>query len=415
MRRVPLALVLSAWLVSCGGTGSEPQPRIDFSDLLIPDWVDTATWVDPGLPDPRRGDHVPRDADAGGPDGDAAIGQDADALPDLADLQAADHLETDAATDAVETDLPPTCTVGEKLCDGAKVVQCTAPDGQVEVVETCSDGNGCTTDGCQDGACMFTPVSGCCEPACPFGELCVNGQCVCAAQCFGKQCGDDGCGSQCGTCDPGWECTPQGTCACVPACAGKQCGDDGCGGKCGTCLGQEVCTDGTCLCVPACAGKQCGDDGCGGTCGTCPALHLCQQAACVYSCPYCPAPSGCVSGPHNGHVYYVCQGGESWGGADKACQKAGLHLATLASQGENDFVTALAGGAYAWIGYYEEWWSWHWVNGDPGGYEAWDKDQPDDGDFWTVEDCAALKPNGKWNDDECWDHLWFICEFDAVK
>jgi hypothetical protein len=33
---------------------------------------------------------------------------------------------------------------------------------------------------------------------------------------------------------------------CVSICIGKQCGDDGCGGDCGACNEGEICTDGTC-------------------------------------------------------------------------------------------------------------------------------------------------------------------------
>ena len=39
--------------------------------------------------------------------------------------------------------------------------------------------------------------------------------------------------------------------ACVPACAGRQCGDDGCNSTCGTCTGTQMCT----------AGGQCQEPG----------------------------------------------------------------------------------------------------------------------------------------------------------
>ncbi len=57
--------------------------------------------------------------------------------------------------------------------------------------------------------------------------------------CKGKQCGDDGCGGTCGTCEAGTTCNADGACvACTPSCAGKTCGDDGCGGSCGACAGE---------------------------------------------------------------------------------------------------------------------------------------------------------------------------------
>jgi hypothetical protein len=58
---------------------------------------------------------------------------------------------------------------------------------------------------------------------------------------------------------------------CTPECAGRECGDDGCGGDCGLCPDiAPYCMDGLCAmeCAPSCAGKACGDDGCGGDCGT---------------------------------------------------------------------------------------------------------------------------------------------------
>jgi hypothetical protein len=35
---------------------------------------------------------------------------------------------------------------------------------------------------------------------------------------------------------------------CVPFCAGKECGDNSCGGDCGTCSGGRVCESGACIC-----------------------------------------------------------------------------------------------------------------------------------------------------------------------
>jgi hypothetical protein len=67
--------------------------------------------------------------------------------------------------------------------------------------------------------------------------------------CTGKQCGSDGCGGSCGTCNG--TCTASGQCqgTCVPDCTGKTCGSDGCTGSCGTCSGGLECgSSGTCGC-----------------------------------------------------------------------------------------------------------------------------------------------------------------------
>lgn len=62
--------------------------------------------------------------------------------------------------------------------------------------------------------------------------------------------------------------------ACSPSCAGKQCGNDGCGGTCGSCNAGSACDqNGQCTisggCERNCLGRMCGSDGCGGTCGSC--------------------------------------------------------------------------------------------------------------------------------------------------
>ena len=99
--------------------------------------------------------------------------------------------------------------------------------------------------------------------------------------CGGRNCGDDGCGSSCGTCTAPQTCGGGGTAgvcgaSCTPDCAGKNCGSDGCGGSCGTCTAPQACggggSPGVCgACTPSCSGKACGaSDGCSGTCvGTC--------------------------------------------------------------------------------------------------------------------------------------------------
>ena len=70
-----------------------------------------------------------------------------------------------------------------------------------------------------------------------------------------------------GACSGGGE-APQ----CVPQCAERECGDDGCGGDCGACPQvAPYCVQNQCAvtCEPSCNGRECGDDGCGGSCGVC--------------------------------------------------------------------------------------------------------------------------------------------------
>jgi hypothetical protein len=107
---------------------------------------------------------------------------------------------------------------------------------------------------------------------------------ICVPDCDGKECGNDGCGGQCGQCWDGYVCLDGGTCMCVPNCEGKQCGTDGCGGDCASCPEEFICIDAVCEpieCQPDCQGKQCGSDGCEGSCGTCGQQELCEEGKCV--------------------------------------------------------------------------------------------------------------------------------------
>jgi hypothetical protein len=44
--------------------------------------------------------------------------------------------------------------------------------------------------------------------------------------------------------------SPPPSCGCTPSCGGKSCGDDGCGSVCGTCDEGLACTDGQCVAIP---------------------------------------------------------------------------------------------------------------------------------------------------------------------
>ena len=140
----------------------------------------------------------------------------------------------------------------------------------------------CGDDGC-GGDCGTCPVDWSCQ-----GGLCVEGPC--APDCDGKECGPDGCDDVCGTCPLNHFCTLEGLCFCLPSCDGKQCGDNGCGGDCGVCSAGWSCQDELCIedpCEPDCDGKECGPDGCGEFCGTCPENHFCSFEGTCFCIPDC--------------------------------------------------------------------------------------------------------------------------------
>ena len=70
---------------------------------------------------------------------------------------------------------------------------------------------------------------------------------------------------------------------CVLSCFGKECGDDGCGGFCGDCGEGKTCENHMCVddCTPDCSLKECGDDGCGGSCGVCGDGKACSVHVCM--------------------------------------------------------------------------------------------------------------------------------------
>ena len=267
------------------------------------------------------------------------------------------------------------CTCLPK-CDG---VEC-GDDGCGGSCGECNDDLWCTVGFCAEGNCQFelqdwfclideecvpagaeNPDNPCLECAplgdtsqwspvmdtlpCGFGMHCFDGFC-CPHElnCLGMECGDDGCGGDCGQCDDDLWCTAQicndglclfqalpGYCAvdslclaggawneenhclfcnpeenafewsskeegepCGPGhlcyqgeccdhdanCDDKMCGDDGCGETCGQCPPPSQCIDGQCHCEPDCENKACGDDGCGETCGQCPPPSQCIDGQC---------------------------------------------------------------------------------------------------------------------------------------
>ena len=79
---------------------------------------------------------------------------------------------------------------------------------------------------------------------------------------------------------------------CVPECGEAQCGDDGCGGTCGSCDADEDCYDGDCM--TECS--YCMQESCGAEIAACESnadcvsllscMSACSTEDCMYSCMY---------------------------------------------------------------------------------------------------------------------------------
>jgi len=164
---------------------------------------------------------------------------------------------------------------GNGIVDWEAGEQCDPPDA-LECNAECIlayCGNGIVDQGeiCDDGCAAGNKWL--CEPVVDDGDGC-SWNCL-----SNESCGNGICDTIAG--EDFEECPAD--CFCMPSCIGKQCGEDGCGGECGFCpdLPQWGCTDSKCICTPQCDDKECGEDGCGGSCGTCTGLLGCAEGACV--------------------------------------------------------------------------------------------------------------------------------------
>ncbi len=85
---------------------------------------------------------------------------------------------------------------------------------------------------------------------------------------------------------------------------------------------------------------------------------------------------GAVSGTYNGHTYTVIERELDPLAADEYCKSVGGYLATITSQGEQDFVAGLAAQVSSESFYiggsdYGSEGNWYWMNGEAWNYTAW--------------------------------------------
>lgn len=191
------------------------------------------------------------------------------------------------------------CPAGESCAGGQCCTpQCDGkvcgPDGCGGTCGSCDESEACNDSGqCEQRPCKgFTRPFGCCEPS--------NTAIYCDTETDTLQeidCGDGGLFCGWSGEDNGYRCVldssypkdPNGEApylcpedTCVPNCWGKNCGPDGCGGTCGTCAeGEECSASQLCYtppppCTPNCEGR-CGPDGCGGMCPSCEEGKTCLE------------------------------------------------------------------------------------------------------------------------------------------
>jgi len=261
-------------------------------------------------------------------DGETACNCPKDCQPECGDGCCSQEVE-DADSCPSDCECEPDC-VGKVCGDDGCGTQCgKCDDGQTCVSGKCVESEFCGDEVCdeQDENCESCPD----DCSCSGGEVCYSQECCEPTSCgvLGKECGtwDDKCGSAvfCGDCNqfPNSFCTYMGVCDCTANCSGKQCGDDGCGTPCGECGPNYVCAaDNKCYCqngsalcneiccaqeqdcyqgaccTKQCDGKNCGDDGCGDICGSCSVGEFCSNGTCeVLGCwPECGEMVGVPAG-----------------------------------------------------------------------------------------------------------------------
>jgi len=164
--------------------------------------------------------------------------------------------------------------------------------GEDDAAEACAPdclGRECGSDGC----------GGTCAPGCGSAELCEEseGQCRCRFE---------ACGSSCCASD---EICRSGAC-CAPDCWGRECGSDGCGGSCPPgCNSGESCDawTGECECVAESDAQLCARFGL--ICEMHQLVDNCGDAR-VVSCGACPTNTSCWEG-HTCQSFSMTCGGKT--------------------------------------------------------------------------------------------------------
>ena len=105
--------------------------------------------------------------------------------------------------------------------------------------------------------------------------------------------------------------------------------------------------------------------------------------------------------------------------AEDNCRVQGGHLASIASDNENNIVRNLS-NTQIWIGLNDraKESTFVWTDSSPYNYEMWDQYENDmepnnaNGREWRAN-CVRMMPSGKWRDTTCSDELAYVCEISA--
>lgn len=156
---------------------------------------------------------------------------------------------------------------------------------------------------------------------------------------------------------------------------------------------------------------------------TCPAniILIADPGSCTSQANYgdataidnCTASFTSGSVYYGGHSYNFLPTVSSWTNARNGAVAQGGYLSAIGSQGENDFLNALAGGGRLWIGLSDHASenNYVWVNGETVSYTNWNPGEPNRS-AWNA-DYIEMYSSGKWNDRKNSANRGYVTEFDT--
>ncbi len=120
---------------------------------------------------------------------------------------------------------------------------------------------------------------------------------------------------------------------------------------------------------------------------------------------------------YNGNYYLFVKGDYTWEQAKTYCEGLGGHLATVTSQGEDDFCYDLwraSGTSGCWLGATDAELEgvWNWITGESWSYSSWGGGEPNGGTKENVINYNGSYKDGRWNDFSAQNKLPFICEWE---
>jgi len=112
----------------------------------------------------------------------------------------------------------------------------------------------------------------------------------------------------------------------------------------------------------------------------------------------------------NNHAYRLFYDSRPWVEANGKCANLGGHLVTITTAAEQEFVAGLTLQPI-WIGALQgpSEGPFNWVTGEQGTYSFWAEGQPDNE---NDGDCLEMESGGAWNDLNCGERRYFLCEID---